>query len=102
VGEALCYAIGEMQPTRKPRPRGQRPKPARLQFDPFKWSAQWRHIDRRPSVPQLLSICVDLEVRPLGLDSSGGIWIGKITDDPEPRISWVPVRNARSQGENNG
>jgi len=36
VGEALCYLIGEMQPTRKPRPQGQRPKPARLQFDPFK------------------------------------------------------------------
>jgi hypothetical protein len=35
----------------------------------------------------LLSICVDLEGRLLGLGTSGGIWIGKITDDPEPRIS---------------
>jgi len=37
VGDALCYVVGEMHPSRKPKPAGWKPKPARTHFDVNAW-----------------------------------------------------------------
>lgn len=37
LGDALCYVIGEMQPSRKPKRRGWKPAPSKMAFDVFNY-----------------------------------------------------------------
>lgn len=41
VGDAACYVIGEMQPSKKPKPRGEKPMRSHTQFNPLRPASTW-------------------------------------------------------------